>query len=125
MNDNSIYKEFTPTNNTLKKYIKLYYIHYSDDPDYHQKITYYPNYTTSLNMYKDSKVTWNDVTRTHSYFKTNEICKLLVAKFDVSREIIMKGKFNKITIVISHRDCHRNDVSVTRNNSSRCRRLSE
>ena len=101
MNDNSIYKEIIPKDEKLKKLIKYYYLHSSTDPKYFQKITYYPNYLTSLNIYKNSEVTLNEFSRTHEYKKGEKNLKLLVVKFDVSREIIMKGAFNKITIVFN------------------------
>ncbi|CAM1353373.1 helix-turn-helix domain-containing protein [Tenacibaculum insulae] len=101
MNDNSIYKEIIPKDEKLKKLIKYYYLHSSTDPKYFQKITYYPNYLTSLNIYKNSEVTLNEFSRTHEYKKEENNLKILVVKFDVSREIIMKGAFNKITIVFN------------------------
>lgn len=96
---NSNYLEIRPKNESLKSLIKLYYIHNSKDEAAIEKITYFPNYVVTLNIYKNSKVDATHLSRTHFRDEKNQFLKLLVGKFDKSREIIMKGKYDKLTIV--------------------------
>lgn len=94
------YQQIAPKAEQLKKLIKLYYIQQSDAPTT-TKTTYFPNYTTTLNIYQQSKVTWGELSRIHEHDATQPFLKLLVGKFDKSREIITKGRFNKLTIVFN------------------------
>ena len=86
---NSIYQEIEPQALDLKQLIKLYYIHQSFDEDAIEKITYFPNYTTTINVYENSKVEWGLYSRTHEKEINHQYLKLFVAKFDKSREIIL------------------------------------
>jgi len=88
-----------PKSETLKQYIKTYYFHSSNDSKFYQKIIYYPNYTTTLNTYLNSKLTWTNDCRTHSYDANETQKTLLVGKFNKARTILTKGIFNKISIV--------------------------
>lgn len=99
MSQSSVYQEIYPQEEVLKKYIKLYYTHHSRNQTGYEKITYYPNYTVTLNVYRYSQVTWNDLSRTHRPATKQAFECLLVSKFDRSREIIMEGPFDKLTIV--------------------------
>jgi len=98
---NSKYVQIEPKSEHLKSLIKLYYVHESIDRDAIEKITYFPNYVTTINVYKNSKVTWDSFSRTHVREENNKFLKLLVGKFDRSREIILKGRYNKLTIVFN------------------------
>ncbi len=88
-----------PKEEVLKPYIKLYYFHSTEEKHFNQKITYYPNYTTTLNIYKNSKLTWDHFSRTHTFSEEKNYLSILVGKFNLSREIIMLGPFNKFSIV--------------------------
>ena len=99
MNTNSTYQEIVPKAARLKPYIKLYYVHQSEEVQASEKITYYPNYTCTLNIYKDSQVEWDAFSRTHQHQANERFLQLLVSKFDRSRSILMKGAFHKLTIV--------------------------
>lgn len=83
----------------LKRYIKLYYIHTASESDFYQRIIYYPNYTTTLNIYQHSQLSWTEYSRTHSFTPNPGFLSLLVAKFDRSREIITQGPLDKLSIV--------------------------
>lgn len=93
------YQEFFPKADQLKGLIKLYYVHQSKDSEIEERITYFPNYTTTLNIYQESKVTWQAFSRTHEPKLDAPWLKLLVSKVDRSREIVMRGHFHKLTIV--------------------------
>ncbi|MEO0898071.1 MAG: hypothetical protein AAFY71_16800 [Bacteroidota bacterium] len=62
--EGSTYKEFYPQQPDLQAYIKLYYIHQSDSEKVDERIVYFPNYTTTLNIYKDSALQWKGHTKT-------------------------------------------------------------
>ena len=96
---NSDYLEIIPKNEALKSLIKLYYVHRSSDQKAIEKITYFPNYVVTLNIYKNSRVEYTPLSRTHYLDKENQFLKILVGKFDQSREIIMNGGYDKLTIV--------------------------
>ena len=68
---NSVYKQIEPKSTLLKPLIKLYYIHQSSDKDAIEKITYFPNYVTTINVYKNSKVHWSPCSRTHEKEKND------------------------------------------------------
>lgn len=93
------YQQINPKSEQLKRLIKLYYIHRSADESSSERIVYFPNYVTTINIYQHSKVSWTDYSRTHEYDENQRFLKLFVSKFDRSREIITKGRFNKLTIV--------------------------
>jgi AraC-like DNA-binding protein len=95
----STYQEIYPADPILRKYIKLYYTHTAEAPDFYERIIYYPNYTTTLNIYANSKVEREDFSRTHTFDSQAGFTSLLVAKFDYSRAIIMQGPLNKLSIV--------------------------
>lgn len=93
------YQQIKPRSELLKKLIKLYYVQGTEHELSHERIVYFPNYVTTLNIYEHSKVHWTAYSRSHEYDENPGFLKLFVSKFDRSREIIMKGAFNKLTIV--------------------------
>ena len=97
--DSQEFKIFYPHDKRLAKLILAYYWHVEENSNSVQKIIYYPNYTSTLNIYQNSKITSTPLSRTHSYRKLDGFQKLLVAKFDKSRAIEMIGPFQKLTIV--------------------------
>lgn len=99
MSANSTYLQIFPQKKSLQKLIKLYYVQFSNEPDYYEKTTYFPNYTTTLNIYQHSKVEWDKWSRVHSPDLKNDFQYLLVGKFDRSRMITTRGRFNKLSIV--------------------------
>ena len=95
----SNYKQIKPRTHKLKSLIKLYYIQQSKYKNTIEKITYFPNYTTTLNIYKNSKVRCSKYSRTHEKVTNDSYLKLLVGKIDRSREVIQIGEYNKLSIV--------------------------
>ncbi len=47
-------KFIRPANPTLAKWIKGYYVHAAEDPNFYSKVTFYQNITTTISVYKDS-----------------------------------------------------------------------
>ncbi len=91
----------SPKNELLKDKIKAYYFHVNDEKQYKKSITYYPNFTSTLNIYKNSTLTWTTNKRVHKYQQSEELLTLLVGKFNRSRKIELFGPQNKITIVFN------------------------
>lgn len=96
---NSLYEHIIPQSERLQSLIKLYYLHRSDDEQAVERITYFPNYSTTINAYENSQVSWDLYSRTHERSLSNRYLKLLVGKFDKSREIVLKGPYNKLSMV--------------------------
>lgn len=88
-----------PQSKILADKIKLYYFHSAADPNYKNEITYYPNYTSTLNIYQHSSVQWSEYERTHTYQQSEKPLVLLVGKLNKSRKIHINGRLNKVTIV--------------------------
>ncbi|MGB1204414.1 MAG: helix-turn-helix transcriptional regulator [Chitinophagales bacterium] len=92
-------KFIRPQKKLLQGKIKTYYFHQTDDIFYKNEITYYPNFTSTLNIYKNATVEWTAHERTHHYQKGDKPLILLVGKINKSRKIALFGPQNKITIV--------------------------
>ncbi|MEO0339721.1 MAG: hypothetical protein AAF242_10950, partial [Bacteroidota bacterium] len=60
----STYQPIEPQIDALKPLIKLYYLHQSQDENGVEEITYFPNYTTTINIYQHSKVSATPYSRT-------------------------------------------------------------
>ncbi|MEO1436609.1 MAG: helix-turn-helix domain-containing protein [Bacteroidota bacterium] len=83
----------------IRSLVRLYYVHRSDTPHAEERITYYPNFCTTLNIYRNDSVSWTEWSRTHTYSPDAGFNQLLVSRFDQTREIVMNGRFDKLTIV--------------------------
>jgi len=83
----------------LKKHIKLYSWLSADSADFEEHLTYYPNYTSTINIYKNTSVEFDELRRTHRPSGTDNFKILFVGKFNRSREIHTLGPYQKLTIV--------------------------
>ena len=90
-----------PKEELLKPFVHTYYVQENLSESFEQRIEYYPNFVTTLNIYAESKVTWSEHQRVHQYAKGSDYTCLLVGKFDRSREIIHRGPLRKISIVFT------------------------
>lgn len=97
----STYRQIKPLADELKSLIKLYYVHQSSSQNTVEKITYYPNFVVTLNVYRNCSLSWDDFSRTHTWQHKTDLLKILVGRFDRSREIILKGPYDKLTIVFN------------------------
>ena len=95
----STFISIQPQNPRLREYIKCYYLHYNKDPAFRESIIYYPNYTTTINAYFKSRVSWDNNERTHTAINRDNLEVLLVGKINRTRAIRMLGPFYKIGIV--------------------------
>lgn len=71
----------------------------AEEPDFEEHITYYPNFTSTINIYKNTQVEYDEVRRTHYPSSTENFKILFVGKFNRSREIHTLGPYQKLTIV--------------------------
>lgn len=71
----------------------------ADKLDFEEHITYYPNYTSTINIYKNTQLEYDVVRRSHRPSKVENFKILFVGKFNRSREIHTYGPYRKLTIV--------------------------
>ncbi len=71
----------------------------ANEPDFEEHITYYPNFTSTINIYKNTEVEYDEIRRTHHPSATENYKILFVGKFNRSREIHTLGPYQKLTIV--------------------------
>ncbi|NRB52465.1 MAG: helix-turn-helix transcriptional regulator [Saprospiraceae bacterium] len=83
----------------LQPHIKLYSWMSAHEPDFEEHITYYPNFTSTINVYKNTAIEYDDVRRTHRPSTVENFKILFVGKFNRSREIHTFGPYQKLTIV--------------------------
>lgn len=84
---------------TLQAHIKLYSWMSAEASDFEEHITYYPNFTSTINIYQNTQVTYDEIRRTHRPSTTKNFQVLFVGKFNRSREIHTYGPYQKLTIV--------------------------
>ncbi len=95
----STFQIFYPQSEKLKTLIKLYYVHYSEDENYVDQLTYFPNHMTTFSAYRGTTIVKEQYQRIHRSNTSEEWHFLLMHKIDRSRSIITKGSFFKITVV--------------------------
>ena len=88
-----------PAQSWLQQYIKGYYIHQSDDPHFHAKITFFQNVTSSISIYLDTDFAakGQDWVRTHAPgkgFTTTFVCKV-----PNKQNVEFIGPLNRLAIV--------------------------
>lgn len=88
-----------PKSALLQTHIKLYSWMSAEESDFEEHITYYPNFTSTINIYKNTQVEHDEISRTHRPSKHENFKLLFVGKFNRSREIHTFGPYQKLTIV--------------------------
>lgn len=88
-----------PQHPILQKHIKLYVWMSATASDFEEHITYYPNYTSTINIYKNTKVEYDEFQRSHSPSRQDNFKVLFVGKFNRSREIHTYGPYQKLSVV--------------------------
>lgn len=83
----------------LHAHIKLYSWMSAEEPDFEEHITYYPNFTSTINIYKNTQVEYDEIRRTHRPSTAQNFKILFVGKFNRSREIHTFGPYQKLTVV--------------------------
>ncbi|MBX2816851.1 MAG: helix-turn-helix domain-containing protein [Saprospiraceae bacterium] len=83
----------------LRPWIKGYYVHGSEDPDFSGKLTFYQNITTTLSIYLDSVTTSNNRQRSQRHQANKGFHCLLVGLVDRYQEVTFEGPLNRLAIV--------------------------
>lgn len=71
-----------PNDALVAKHIDCYYFHMSNDPDFHSKFFFYPNYKHALTVYEGSNVSFTE----ESSFVVPAAEKSVVALYSVNTE---------------------------------------
>lgn len=90
-----------PKNELLAKHIKYYYFHTSHDANFSTNVVYHPHYVTGLNIYKHTRVEWNDYGRTYIPNTSKKLSIVFTINKKLSKEVRLRGKFDKIGIVFT------------------------
>jgi AraC-like DNA-binding protein len=101
---NSTQEEFLvikPNVGILKKHIKFYYFHNSHDSNFKKDVVYHPHYLTTLNIYKGVTVDLDLKGRTYVPTKSSEFSSIYTINKTKSKEVRLRGLFNKIGIVFN------------------------
>lgn len=90
-----------PKSERIRKLIRYYYFHKSDSPSLDKTIIYYPHLVTGINIYRNSKIIWDENGRTYVPTKQKEPTITLTINHTKSKIVRMRGAFNKIGIVLN------------------------
>ncbi|WP_350287422.1 helix-turn-helix domain-containing protein [uncultured Croceitalea sp.] len=88
-----------PKNEQLKKLILYYYFHKSDSKTFKKSIIYHPHFVTGLNIYRNSKIIWDENGRTYEPSSGTEPSITLTINPTKSKVVHMRGAFDKIGII--------------------------
>ncbi len=91
----------SPKNELLAKHIRYYYFHKSYDTNFRKNVVYHPHYVSALNIYKHTDVKWSDYGRTYVPKNSNDLSVVFTINKKVSKEVRLRGKFDKIGIVFN------------------------
>ncbi|MEL7118690.1 MAG: helix-turn-helix domain-containing protein [Bacteroidota bacterium] len=92
-------KFIQPNHPILRKWIKGYYVHQSEDQNFHTKLTFYQNITTTISIYKDSITTSDGRYRKQTYEAGEGYSKLLAGLVDKYQEVEFVGPLDRLAIV--------------------------
>ena len=93
------FKTIVPRDKSLLKHIAYYYFHESQDEHFSKDIVYHPHYLVALNVYSKVKVKWDENGKTYVPTTSDEKEVILTVNNKTSREVRLRGVFNKIGIV--------------------------
>ncbi|MEM9936784.1 MAG: helix-turn-helix domain-containing protein [Bacteroidota bacterium] len=97
--DVGLVKFLPPKDPFLTKYIKGYYVHTSPEIDFHGKVTFYQNITSTISIYKDSVVSGAGRYRTQTYQENAGFLSILAGKVDRYQEVTFIGPLDRLAIV--------------------------
>ncbi|KQC29483.1 helix-turn-helix domain-containing protein [Flagellimonas eckloniae] len=90
-----------PKQESLKKHIAYYYFHFSNEKDFKKEFIYYPSFHSTLNVYKNVDIIFNEKGRVYVPKKNDELSVIYTKGDGKSKHIRLSGKFNKIGIVFN------------------------
>lgn len=92
-------KFIRPQSPLLQKYIKGYYMHCSDDPDFSKTVFFYQNITSTINIYQDTQVNIQEKIWEYHHSPNTGFNARMVVKIKGCQGVKLSGKFNKMAIV--------------------------
>ena len=90
-----------PFNDVVAKHIAYYYFHYSNDENFANNFTFYPNYKHALTIYKDSDVVLGTDFSKVTPSATEKHTFLYAVNTSDSFKVSLTGQFSKIGIVFN------------------------
>lgn len=90
-----------PKSEHLKRWIRYYYFHRSDSASYDQTIIYYPHYAYVINLYRNSRIEWDENSSIYRPVTQKEPFVTLTINYKKSKMVQMKGAFDKLGIVFN------------------------
>lgn len=92
-------KFIRPKNEFLQPYIKGYYMHRSDDPDFDKTVYFYQNITSTINIYQDTQVSLHRDFWEYHHAPNTGFNARMVVKIKGYQAVRLQGKFDKVAIV--------------------------
>jgi len=90
-----------PKDALIARYIDYYYFHASDDPGFHNKFAFYPNYKHAVTIYLNSEVSFADAGTVINPSSSDKFVALYSVNTHQSFDVNLSGKFYKIGIVFN------------------------
>lgn len=94
-----VFKTILPKNELVARHVAFYYFHKIDSSDFKRTFTYYPNYHIALNIFKGSEINWDEKSRFTTPSNSNCLKSIVTFTTAHSRDVIMRGKIDKIGII--------------------------
>ena len=83
------------------KHIDYYYFHTSDDPEFHNKFAFYPNYKHALTVYLNSDVSLSDSGTSICPSTSDKFTALYSVNTHQSFDVNLSGMFYKVGVVFN------------------------
>jgi len=90
-----------PNDPHIAKYIAYYYFHKSDDPDFHKKFFFYPNYKHALTVYRNSDAKLNDHGSSVNPSDSEKLQIFYAVNTNKNLSVTLNGVFDKIGVVFN------------------------
>ncbi len=92
-------KFIKPKSKHLQQFIKGYYTHTSDDPDFQTQIAFYQNITSCISIYEDTQLSFEGEKVIQTHTEGNGMSAYLVVKVNKCQEVEFRGPLNRLAIV--------------------------
>ncbi|OSY87218.1 hypothetical protein WH52_12200 [Tenacibaculum holothuriorum] len=91
---------YKPKNEIVAKHISYYYFHQSFNENFERSFVYYPNFKNTITIHKDSVASRTKTSGVYT-FKKDNLEVYYSSNLNLRKEVVLKGKFNKIGIVFT------------------------
>jgi len=92
-------KFIRPKSEFLQQYIKGYYMHRSTDSAFNKTVYFYQNITSTINIYRDTKVSLHDDFWAYHHVPNTGFNARMVVKIKGYQAVKLQGKFDKVATV--------------------------